>query len=52
MSEQTTTTTKMIKVPGPDDPIGLEPSPSRVVVSVGGKIVADSGNALILREAG
>jgi len=52
MSEQTTTTTKMIKVPGPDHPIALEPSPSRVVVSVGGKIVADSGNALILREAG
>jgi uncharacterized protein (DUF427 family) len=52
MSELKTTTTKTIQVPGPDHPITLERSPSRVVVSVGGKAVADSRDALILREAG
>jgi uncharacterized protein (DUF427 family) len=52
MSELKTITTKTIQVPGPDHPITLERSPSRVVVSVGGKAVADSRDALILREAG
>jgi uncharacterized protein (DUF427 family) len=44
-------TTKSIKVPGPDHPITIAPNPSRVVVSVGGRIVADTREALTLREA-
>jgi uncharacterized protein (DUF427 family) len=40
-----------IKVPGPDHPITIEANPSRVVVKVGGKIIADTRNALTLREA-
>lgn len=37
--------------PGPDHPITIAPTPGRVVVSVAGRIVADSSNALTLREA-
>ena len=42
---------KPIKIPGPDHPITIEPNPSRVVVVAGGRIVADSNQALTLREA-
>jgi uncharacterized protein (DUF427 family) len=52
MSERTNSATKTIKIPGPDHPITIEPNPNRVVVSVGGTVLADSRNALILREAG
>jgi len=44
-------TTKPIKVPGPEHPITVEPNPRRVVVSIGGRIIADSREALTLREA-
>ena len=42
---------KPIKIPGPQHPITIERNPARVVVSVAGRIVADSRNALTLREA-
>ena len=42
---------KVVKIPGPDHPISIEANPSRVVVEVGGKIIADTRNALTLREA-
>jgi uncharacterized protein (DUF427 family) len=42
---------KPIKSPGPDHPISIEPNPSRVVVKAGGKIIADTSDALTLREA-
>jgi uncharacterized protein (DUF427 family) len=42
---------KQIRVPGPDHPIGIEPSPAHVVVRVAGKVVVDTRGALILREA-
>jgi uncharacterized protein (DUF427 family) len=42
---------KPIMQPGPDHPITIEPNPARVVVSVAGKVVADSQRALTLREA-
>ena len=42
---------KQIKIPGPDHPISIQPNPDRVVVSVAGRVVADTGNALTLREA-
>jgi uncharacterized protein (DUF427 family) len=44
-------TTKTIKVPGPEHPITIERNPARVVVSVAGRVVATSHNALTLREA-
>jgi len=40
-----------MKLPGPDHPITIEMSRSRVVVSVAAVQIADSGNALVLREA-
>jgi uncharacterized protein (DUF427 family) len=40
-----------IKIPGPDHPITIERNPSRVVVTLGGKVIADTTSALTLREA-
>src|SRR3984893_9704455 len=42
---------KQMKVPDSDHPISIERNPARVVVSVGGHVVADTRNALRLREA-
>lgn len=42
---------KPIKIPGPDHPITILANPSRVVVRVAGRTVADSRSALTLREA-
>jgi uncharacterized protein (DUF427 family) len=39
------------KIPGPDHPISIDANPSRIVVRVGGKIIADTRDALTLREA-
>ena len=40
-----------MKLPGPDHPISIEPNPARVTVTIAGRTVADTRNALILREA-
>jgi uncharacterized protein (DUF427 family) len=42
---------KRMKIPGPDHPISIEASPSRVVVKVSGQVIADTSDALTLREA-
>ena len=42
---------KAIKIPGAGHPITITPNPARVVVSVAGRVVADTRNALTLREA-
>jgi uncharacterized protein (DUF427 family) len=42
---------KKIKLPGPDHPISIQRNPARVVVSAAGRVIADTGNALTLREA-
>ena len=42
---------KQVKLPSPDHPISIRPNPARVVVSVAGRAVADTRNALTLREA-
>jgi uncharacterized protein (DUF427 family) len=44
-------TTKTVKIPGPDHPITIQPAQSRVVVTLAGKVIADSSKALTLREA-
>ena len=41
---------KAMKIPGPDHPISIDVNPSRVVVTVGGKVIADTRDALTLRE--
>jgi uncharacterized protein (DUF427 family) len=43
--------TKAVKFPGPSHQITIEPNPKRVVVTVAGKVIADTQNALSLREA-
>jgi len=42
---------RQIRIPGPDHPISIEHNPVRVVVSVAGQVVADTRNAVTLREA-
>jgi|SRR5580700_10066467 uncharacterized protein (DUF427 family) len=42
---------KQVKVPGPDHPISIERNPARVVICVSGRVIADTSNALTLREA-
>ena len=39
------------KLPDADHPISIQRNPARVVVSVAGRVVADTRNALTLREA-
>ena len=46
-----TATARSGKVPGPDHPITIAANPARVVVSVAGRIIADTRAALTLREA-
>ena len=42
---------RTVRIPGPDHPITIDPSESRVLVKLDGKIIADSSRALTLREA-
>jgi len=42
---------KQIKLPGADHPISIQRNPARVVVSVAGRVIAESRNALTLRES-
>jgi uncharacterized protein (DUF427 family) len=51
MEPNALTAAKPIKIPGPDHPIAIERNPARVVVSVAGRIIADTRDALTLREA-
>jgi uncharacterized protein (DUF427 family) len=51
MKELEAMTTKTIKLPGSDHPITIEPNLKRVVVSVAGRVIAQTREALTLREA-
>src|SRR5260370_36488597 len=51
MGQTALTVTKPIKLPGPDHPIAIERNPNRVVVLVTGRVIADTREALTLREA-
>jgi len=42
---------RQIRFPGPDHPITIERNPVRVVVSVAGRVIADTRDALTLRES-
>jgi uncharacterized protein (DUF427 family) len=42
---------KQRKLPGPDHPITIERNPRRVVVTIAGRVVADTRDALMVREA-
>jgi uncharacterized protein (DUF427 family) len=51
IQEHTDMTEKPIKSPGPEHPISIDAYSSRVVVTVGGRVIADTRAALTLREA-
>jgi uncharacterized protein (DUF427 family) len=51
MPDQAEAKAKTVKVPGPDHPITIERNAHRVVVKVAGCVVADTREALTLREA-
>jgi uncharacterized protein (DUF427 family) len=42
---------KAVKIPGPDHPITVTKNPKRITVSVNGKIIATTREALSLKEA-
>src|ERR1700688_3513429 len=44
--------TKSFKLPGPNHQITIEPNPARITGSVAARTIADTRNALTLREAG
>lgn len=44
-------TEKIVRIPGPDHPITITANEGRVVVTVGGRVVADTRAALTLQEA-
>ncbi|WP_225847120.1 DUF427 domain-containing protein [Streptomyces sp. HPF1205] len=43
--------TRPVLKPGPDHPITVRPTASRLVVRAGGKVIADTSRALTLQEA-
>jgi uncharacterized protein (DUF427 family) len=51
MRESNATAARSIKVPGPDHPITIERERNRVTVSVADHVIADTSDALTLREA-
>jgi uncharacterized protein (DUF427 family) len=51
MSELKEATPKTIKIPGPDHPIVIERYRDRILVKVAGRVIADTREALTLREA-
>jgi uncharacterized protein (DUF427 family) len=51
MEPNVTIATKPVKIPGPDHPITIERNAARIIVSIAGRIVADTREALTLCEA-
>ena len=51
MQQNDAPATRPVKAPGPDHPITIERNPNQVVVTVAGRVVADTRKALTLREA-
>ena len=44
-------TERTVKIPGPDHPITIQPNQGRMVVTLGERVIADTCEALTLREA-
>ena len=51
MEQNIVTASKPIKIPGPDHPISIERDTERVIVSVAGRVIADTREALTVCEA-
>jgi uncharacterized protein (DUF427 family) len=52
MEQKSPEPARPVWIPGPDHPITIKRNPNRVVVSADGLVIADTVNALTLREAG
>jgi uncharacterized protein (DUF427 family) len=52
MEQNPATPARPVFIPGPDHPITIKRNSNRVVVSADGMVIADTVNALTLREAG
>lgn len=52
MEQNSAESARPVFIPGPDHPITIKRNPNHVVVSVDGLVIADTVNALTLREAG
>jgi uncharacterized protein (DUF427 family) len=50
-AEEQVVTDKPVRLPGPDHPITVTANPARIVVTVAGKVVADTTRALALQES-
>ena len=51
MTQKVSPTLKPSKEPGPDHPISIGHNPNRVLISVAGRVIVDTREALTLREA-
>jgi uncharacterized protein (DUF427 family) len=51
MEQHVSALSKPVKVPGPDHPITIERNPKRLVVSLAGRVIASTQDALTLLEA-
>lgn len=51
MNQQVQPAPRTIKEPGPDHPIDIVHNPHRVIVTVAGRVIADTRSALTLNEA-
>jgi uncharacterized protein (DUF427 family) len=49
--KQNASSARPVKIPGPDHPITIESNPNRVAVSIAGRVLADTPDALVLVEA-
>ena len=52
MEQDISSTARPVLIPGPDHPITIDRNPNRVTVTAGGGLIADTTEALTLREAG
>jgi uncharacterized protein (DUF427 family) len=51
MNQQTASTSKPVKIPDQNHPITIERNPNRIKISIAGCVLADTHDALTLREA-
>jgi len=51
MSNNLSSAARSVKIPGPDHPISIGHHAARVVVTLAGQVIADTQDALTLREA-
>ena len=51
MTQQAASTSKPVKIPDQSHPITIEPNRQRITISIAGRVLADTRDALTLREA-